>query len=133
MPKTTYSVLLVDDSRDYRNLLSLYLSELPCEMTIAVDGEDAVEAYAAREFDLVIMDIIMPLMDGVDAIEAIRRMEQESARNPIPILAMSMEDAMDTSADCIRVGATRMLLKSSSRQDLLNTVSELLDVPRPAA
>ncbi len=127
MPNSPYSILVVDDSRDYRNLILHYLNELPCKATIASDGEDAVEAFSQGNFDLVLMDIIMPLMDGVDATAAIRKIEAEKGTPPTPILALSMEESMETATDCINAGASRMILKPVAKQELVSVISEMLE------
>ncbi len=129
MSDSQYSILMVDDSRDYRNLVLHFLGELPCEITTADDGEDAVEQFSRHNFDLIIMDIIMPLMDGVDATAAIRKIETETRRPPTPILALSMEESMETATDCINAGASRMLLKPIGQEGLLDTVREMLGMP----
>lgn len=126
MPESPYSILIVDDSIDYRNLLELYLNDFPCELTKVGDGEDAVEAASENDFDLIIMDIIMPLMDGVDATAAIRLQEEANGKRKTPILALSMEDSIETATDCINAGATRMILKPASRSDLLDVIREML-------
>lgn len=126
MTDSQYSILMVDDSRDYRELVLHYLGQLPCEIFTAEDGEDAVEMFANQNFDLIIMDIIMPLMDGVEATAAIREMEAETGREPTPILALSMEESAETAVDSINAGASRMLLKPVKQEELVRAVSEML-------
>ncbi len=126
MNQKSYSILVVDDSESFRDLVGTYLASLPCELTHARDGEDAVELCEDRRFDLIIMDIIMPLMDGVEAIRAIRKMEVRMGLSKTPTLALSGEDSVETGVDSMDAGATRMLLKPVSRQGLTDTVMELL-------
>lgn len=126
MPRPPYAILVTDDSPDFRNLLSLYLEGLNADVTHARDGEEAVELCETRRFDLIIMDIIMPLMDGVDAIRDIRRMEVRKRRSKTPILAISGEDSVETGVDAMDAGATRMLVKPMKQDGLLSTVRELL-------
>lgn len=93
---------------------------------MASDGEEAVDRFAQNHYDLVIMDIIMPLMDGVDATAAIRRFEKKNGRKETPILALSVEDTMETSEDCMNAGTTRMISKPVGREALVAAVAELL-------
>lgn len=132
MHESLYSILLVDDSPNYRALLSLYLGDIQCEVTEAQDGEEAVELYARKRFDLVIMDIIMPLMDGVDAIRAIRRLERERGLPPVPILALSGEDSLENSVDSMGAGADRMLAKLVDHDGAVALVREMLGIAQPA-
>lgn len=120
------SILVVDDSEDFRSLVSNYLRELDCVLSYASDGEDALEMYEACRPDLVVMDIIMPLMDGVDAIRGIRELELAKGLEKVPILAVSAEDSVETVADSMDAGATRMLHKPFGRAPLVETVRELL-------
>lgn len=126
MANSPDTVLIVDDSEDFRLLISNYLNMLECTLTFAHDGEDAVELFTSHRYDLIIMDIIMPLMDGVDAIRAIRREEAQKGLRPTPILAISGEGSVETGVDSMDAGATRMINKPITRQGLLNTVRDLL-------
>jgi len=131
MSDVSYSILVVDDSEDYRNLVCHYLSDFPCTISQAQDGEDAVELFARGQFDLVIMDIIMPLMDGVDAIAAIRENESQRDVAPTPILALSGEKSAETGRDCIKAGSNTILIKPVSRQELVGTVCSLVGCELP--
>lgn len=131
MPDSSCAILVVDDSEDFRSLLSHYLRGFSCRVRYARDGEEAVEMFHAGRFDLIIMDIIMPLMDGVDAIRAIRKIEKGRGPGHVPILALSGEDAVEVGVDSMGAGATRMLLKPVSRSGLIETVCELMDIPLP--
>lgn len=126
-----YSLLIVDDSEDFRSLLKVYLKNIFCTVDEAGDGEDGVELFEQGQYDLVIMDIIMPLMDGVDAICAIREIETTQHRVRIPIIALSGEDSVETGVECLRAGADRMLLKPVSRKGLLEAVCTLMTIPLP--
>ncbi|MGL1861193.1 MAG: response regulator [Pseudodesulfovibrio sp.] len=126
MSDSQHYILVVDDSDDYRKMVCHYLSEFPCRIVQARDGEEGVELFANGQFDLVIMDIIMPLMDGVEAISAIREMEAISGAAPVPILSLSVEGSVETAVDCINAGATRMIIKPVSKRGLADAVSELL-------
>ena len=110
------SILLVDDNESYRALLAHYLGDLSCSITQAHDGEEAIELFTEQHFDLVIMDIIMPLVDGVDAIRAIRKIEMQRGTGPVPILALSGEESIEISVDSMGAGADRMLGKLVDQQ-----------------
>lgn len=126
MPRSPHTILVVDDSTDFRNLLSNYLQEMDVDIVHARDGEEAVELCETGRFDLIIMDIIMPLMDGVEAIREIRRQEVRLRQERTPILAISAEDSVETGVDSMDAGATRMLIKPVSRSGLLATARELV-------
>jgi len=82
-------VLAAEDNETNRLILRAFLEPLDVDLTLAVDGREAVEGFGAMAFDLVLMDIQMPNMNGVDATLAIRRLEAERGTPRTPILAVS--------------------------------------------
>lgn len=126
--QSSFSLLIVDDSEDFRTLLKAYLRDFPFRIDEAVDGEDAVELFERNAYDLVIMDIIMPLMDGVDAIAAIRNMEARRVAGHAWIIALTAEDSVETGVDCLEAGADRILMKPVSRMGLTEAVCGLLRI-----
>jgi len=132
MKNYPYSILVVDDCKEERDLVRLYLKDIPCVIDEACDGEDAVEKFLQGSYDIVLMDIIMPLMDGVEAISAIREIELKQGQKHTPMLSLSGEQSVATSLDCMKAGVDRMLIKPFSRQGLLDVVCELLKADLPA-
>ncbi len=82
-------ILLADDSEDIRALVAAYLEHTPHHLEIAADGEAAVEKFGAGHFDLVLMDIQMPVMDGYAAARAIRHWEAERGAPRAIIVALT--------------------------------------------
>jgi signal transduction histidine kinase/CheY-like chemotaxis protein len=82
-------VLAAEDNRINQVLLSAMLDPLGVDLHLASDGRDALARFVAQDFDLVLMDIQMPGMNGVDAAQAIRALELADGRAPTPILALS--------------------------------------------
>ena len=82
-------VLAAEDNPTNRLVLAALLEPLGAELTLVGDGREAVEAYAAGGFDVVLMDVQMPEMNGVDATRAIRAMEACDGRDPTPVLALT--------------------------------------------
>ncbi|QGY39838.1 response regulator [Pseudodesulfovibrio cashew] len=126
MAPIPHSVLVVDDDESFRRLLCRCAEGLGCRLTYACDGEDAVDLFESGRFDLIVMDIIMPLMDGVDAIRAIRKLEAKSGRGATPILALSAESDVETGVNAMDAGATRMLPKSVGFSGLTEAMRDML-------
>ncbi len=82
-------ILIVDDERLSRFLTQSILEKLGFEVTVVDDGQGAVEAEAAGDFDAIIMDCQMPRMDGFQATAAIRRREVDSLGTRTPIIGLS--------------------------------------------
>ena len=117
-------VLVVDDNAVNRAVLDRMLRRLECEVTVAADGEAGVSAARAAPFDLVLMDVQMP---GIDGLEAARRLRAAGVRTPI--VALTASTAESDRARCLAVGMDGVLHKPLRRADLVATL--LARVPRP--
>lgn len=82
-------VLAAEDNPTNRMLLAAMLEPMGMELTLVEDGAEAVKAFADCRFDVVLMDIQMPVMNGVDAARAMRALEAREGLEPTPILAVS--------------------------------------------
>ncbi len=82
-------LLVADDVPQNLELLELMLGRLGHTLTTATNGEEAVQAFVAERFDIVLMDVQMPVLSGLDASRQIRRLEAESGRPPTPIIALT--------------------------------------------
>ena len=82
-------ILLVEDSPDNVLLIRYYLKNAPCQLDHAQNGKMAVERFQTEHYDLVLMDMHMPIMDGYSATQEIRRWERCQGRPRIPILALT--------------------------------------------
>lgn len=121
MPKT---VLLVEDTDDTRELMKIMLEMLGHNVIEATDGSEAVKIAQTNGFDLVLMDIAMPIMDGIEATKAIKAMDNVS---DVPIVAITahsdkyQQEAMDA-------GVTEIVRKPVDLDDLRPIVSHYLAV-----
>jgi CheY-like chemotaxis protein len=115
-------VLLADDSDDNVFLIRSYLRESACSVEVAGNGEAAVQKFQAGKYDLVLMDLQMPAMDGYAATQRIREWERENRDPPVPIIALSayaLQSEIDKSRDA---GCTAYLTKPVRRQTLFDTI-----------
>lgn len=122
------SVLLVDDNPSNRLVLSMYLDGAPVCAAMAENGRQAVEAYVSGRFDLVIMDVEMPEMDGYEATRSIREIERRRGLDPVPVYALSAHAFEEHRDKALAAGCTGFLTKPVTRRDFL----ALLDVACPA-
>lgn len=113
------SVLLVDDVEINRELVRILLEKQGHRVSQAVNGEEAVQQAQTQQFDLIFMDIQMPIMDGFEATAAIRSFEQQQGRQPVPIVAMTAYALQGDKDRCLQAGMDDYLAKPISEQGLL--------------
>jgi CheY-like chemotaxis protein len=122
---TGISLLIAEDSDDNRLLMEAYLKGSPHKVTFAPDGAAAVEAFARDKFDLILMDLQMPRMDGLTATRKIRALEVETHIRPIPIVALSANARAEDVALSREAGCNGHLSKPISKTRLLAGIAEL--------
>ncbi|MBK6735952.1 MAG: response regulator [bacterium] len=128
-PNAVVRVLLAEDNVVNAKLARRLLEKLGAEVTWVEDGRLAVEACRSGTFDLVLMDVQMPTMDGFQATAAIRAMEEREGRPRAPIIALTAH-AMDGYRDrCLQGGMDDYLTKPLIAGELART----LEAWRPAA
>jgi len=119
------SVLLADDDALTRQLLGRLIPGAP-RLAEAADGYAAIEKFTSDPPDLVLMDLDMPVMSGLEAVRKMRAWEREAGRAPSAIVALSSFAGDDVRAKCLAAGFDRYLEKPVSPDVLLRTLSELL-------
>src|SRR5207244_3499798 len=102
------AVLVVEDNQITRNLLVRRLSRLGHTVGVAADGREALALVRAREFDLVLLDILLPGLNGLQVLEQLKADEQ---LRHIPVIMISALDELDTVVHCIESGAEDYLTK----------------------
>ncbi len=118
-------ILLAEDSPDNRMLINQYLKKLPYELVTAENGELAVQEFINGRFDLVLMDMRMPVLDGYAAVREIREWEREHNRAPTSIVALTASALEMDVRNCLKAGCTSHLSKPVKKAGLLATIHEL--------
>lgn len=116
-------VLLADDSEASRALVGLLLKGLPCALDEARDGAEAVELYARAPCPLVLMDLEMPVRDGLSAARGIREHEAAGGLPRAVILALTAHDDAEYHAACLAAGCDGILTKPLNRLRLREAVT----------
>ncbi len=117
-------ILVVDDSTTMRQMVSFTLSEAGHEVTEAVDGQHALAEAKARRYDLVITDVNMPVMNGIDLVKSLRAIPEFKF---IPILVLTTEAGADLKSRGREAGATGWIVKPFSPDVLIATLRKVLD------
>ena len=123
-------ILLVEDGKSNRELISLVLQQAGAEVVCAENGKVGVETASRNRFDLILMDMQMPVMDGYTAA---RRLREQGCG--IPIIALTAHAMRGDREQCIAAGCSGYLSKPLDIDVLLQTVAEALvnDIGKPAA
>jgi PAS domain S-box-containing protein len=115
-------ILLADDGDDNRLLFSTVLNKAGASVDVAENGREAVEKASHRPYDVILMDIQMPEMDGLEATQILR----ESGHR-IPILALSAHALAEHQEKSIRLGCNEHIAKPVSARDLVQKVAQWLE------
>ncbi len=118
----TGRILLVEDGLDNQRLISLHLRKAGAEVAIAENGLVGVKAATTQQFDVILMDMQMPEMDGYTAAGELRKLGMT-----VPIIALTAHAMADDRAKCINAGCTDYLTKPVQKELLLKTVAGYLD------
>ena len=124
MADTDIQIMLVDDHNIIRDGIRVLLEdEIGFHITAeAENGKEAVKACEDHDFDLIIMDISMPKMNGIEATEKIKKEYPD-----IKILALTMMDEDQHIRKMIEAGASGYILKSSGKEELVDAITSILD------
>ena len=119
-------VLAADDHPTNRRVIELLLAGV-AEIVSVADGREAVQAFTAHGFDLVLMDMQMPVMDGLQAVREIRAVERSADRPPVPILMLSANVSAEHVAASLDAGADLHVGKPITAERLFAAIGEVLD------
>ena len=122
--RNSLRILVAEDSPDNRLLVQAYLKGSPHQVKFVEDGKGAVDQFAAADFDLILIDMQMPVMDGLTATRAIRAIEMEHGLTPIPIVALTANARPQDVAMSQEAGCTAHITKPISKQRLLSAIEE---------
>ncbi len=111
-------VLLVEDDRVNQRVAELLLTSWGHQVEIAPNGAVATELTATADYDVVLMDIQMPVMDGLSATRKIRAREARAGDTPVRIIAMTANATPETAAECEDAGMDEKVLKPIDRDEL---------------
>ena len=110
-------IMVVDDEQNIRDIISEFLQEVGYEVTVAVDGLDALEKVAYQLFDLYLIDVFMPRMGGLDLITKLKEIQ------PLAVIIVTTGySSIDVAIKAIRTGAYHYLTKPIQAEELLKVV-----------
>lgn len=120
-------ILLADDSADNLFLLGSYLKGMEVEVDEAQDGSLALHKFMSGTYDLVLMDVHMPVMDGLVTIRKMRELEALKMMKATPIVALTASVFGEDIDQCLAAGADMYVSKPIKKAALLEVVTRLLE------
>jgi DNA-binding response OmpR family regulator len=120
-------ILVVDDNPLNRDILARYLERLDHKVSLAENGQQALEMINANQFDLILLDILMPKLDGY---QVLNRLKSEPAWRDLPVIMISSLDELDSVVRCIKIGAEDYLPKPFNPVLLNARICSCLDKKR---
>ena len=126
-PSRLLRVLLAEDTPANQKLFTYILSKRGHAVEVARDGQQASEALGRDDFDVVLMDVQMPVMDGLIAARAIRNLA-DPAKARVPIIALTAHALAGDADRCLRAGMDAYISKPINREELIERVERLAAV-----
>lgn len=119
-------VLLVEDNAVNAEICMAFLKRVGMEVTLAENGVHAIDFYANGKYDLVLMDVQMPILSGYDAASKIREVEKTNKISHTPIVALTANAMLDSRDKCLSSGMDDFLIKPFKREELYNMLYKWL-------
>ena len=121
------NILIVDDNETNHIVLSSILENIVGKMYSAHNGQEALDVLAVEHIDIVLMDIHMPVMDGIEATIAIR--QNPDIYPPVRIIALTADPQYQQKRLCVNIGMDEAIAKPVKLVDLLETMKKTLAAP----
>ena len=120
------TILIVDDDLDLCYILQTVFTQLGYDSILAVNGREAVDLATSQLPDLILMDIMLPVMDGLQATRLIR---ENASTHSIPVLAMTARVSIEDKKDCFRSGCDEFIAKPFTVKELIACIEKLFKQP----
>ena len=119
------SILLVEDNLLNQRIVTFSLKKYQHEVIIANNGLEGLNKYKSQKFDVVLMDIMMPVMDGLEATQKIREFEESANKEKTPIIAITANTMDNDREKCISYGMNDFIAKPFDMDKLLKIFEDL--------
>ncbi len=124
----TKKILFVDDNAITRRVVSSFLENTDCELDTVENGKDAIDLLMSKKFDMIIMDVQMPVMDGFETTKLIRSGTIKNIDPDIPILALTAHAKMGDKTRCLQAGMNGYLSKPVRSSKLLEGIASIFNM-----
>ncbi|PKU23991.1 PAS domain S-box protein [Telmatospirillum siberiense] len=131
-PKRRFRVLLAEDIGANATLAEILLAKQGHDVVTVRNGREAVDRMGEENFDVILMDVQMPVMDGLEASREIRRMKDAEKRS-VPIIALTASVLAEQKNQCFEAGMTAFVAKPMDFEELFRTMEKVVPANRGAA
>jgi len=119
-------ILVAEDNSINIQVARYIVSPLASELKFVINGQEAVAEFETGNYDIILMDVKMPVMDGYDATKKIRKIEKENGRGErIPIIAMTANNMYEEIQQCLSIGMDGFLSKPFMTDDVRSVIENL--------
>lgn len=125
MSKENFSILVVDDENDYCDVLKMILGGKGYKVSCCNNGKQALELMQKKEFDLVITDLCMPVMDGRELLETIKKTNSD-----VEVIMLTAHGTIEKAVDAMKAGAYTYVTKGRDPEELLMEVRKIKDIKK---
>ncbi len=125
-PLNGTTILIAEDNKTNQLVLQTMLKTFEVDVITVENGQEALQYYVSRQPDLILMDMAMPLMDGLDATARIRELEAQNGRKRTPIIALTANAMSGDRDSCLNAGMDDYLSKPVIKSDLVATMEKWL-------
>ena len=112
-------VLLVDDAKDFVAYMRKRLSARGMDVSTAYSGQEALDIISKEPLDVVVLDVLMPGMDGIETLQEIRKIKPE-----LQVIMLTGHGTVESAAEGMKLGAVDYLLKPCDLDTLLNSIND---------
>jgi len=112
-----FSILLVDDEKTMVKYLSRSLAKKGFNITVAYSGEEALEHFKGADFDVVLLDVLMPGMDGIETLRAIKKIRPQTE-----VIMLTGHASVEVGIDGMKAGAFNYIMKPFDPQELVTEI-----------
>ena len=121
--QTRKKILIIDDDQDFREIITIYLNEAGYAVFSASNGEEAKEQLALVSPDMIILDMIMPVLDGMAFLHWLR----QTGKQDIPVLALTGLYKSEIESEALEFGANEVLGKPCLPDEIIESIAMLLN------
>jgi len=120
------TILVVDDAPSIRQAVGFSLQEAGYDVLEAENGQDALEKLGCHQFDMIVCDVNMPVMDGISFLKKLANDATYSSFKFTPIIMLTTESGADMKAEGKKAGAKAWMVKPFKHEDLLSSIKKLI-------